>query len=110
MADPIHLPGLLSGGHAAARFVPFREGVEIARLLEGPPDVALLRYAPRASVPRHRHGGLETILVLEGEQSDERGDYGAGSLVLNPEGTVHSVWSRPGCLVLISWERPVVFL
>lgn len=110
MPDPLHVPGLLAGGWRDAPFEPFREGVEIARLLSGPPDVALLRYAPGASVPRHRHAGLETIVVLDGEQSDERGDYPAGSLVLNPEGSVHSVWSRPGCVVLIAWERPVVFV
>ncbi|MEM9104547.1 MAG: cupin domain-containing protein [Pseudomonadota bacterium] len=63
-----------------------------------------------ASVPRHLHTGLETILVLEGTQSDERGDYPAGSVILNPKGTVHSVWSATGCVVLIQWQLPVEFL
>lgn len=108
-ATPIHLPGLTGGGWRALRFAPFREGVEICELCTGEPAVALLRYAPGASVPRHRHTGLETILVLEGEQSDERGDYPVGSLVLNPEGSAHSVWSTPGCVVLIQWDRPVRF-
>jgi anti-sigma factor ChrR (cupin superfamily) len=61
-------------------------------------------------VPRHRHTGLETILVLDGTQSDERGDYGAGTLILNPTGSAHSVWSDPGCVVLIQWDKPVQFL
>ena len=61
-------------------------------------------------VPKHQHKGLETILVLEGEQSDELGNYSAGSLVLNPEGSIHSVWSNTGCVVLIQWEKPVLFL
>lgn len=91
-------------------FVPFRDGVEIAEICTGAPAVALLRYAPGASVPRHLHTGLETILVLEGVQSDERGDYPRGALILNPEGSVHSVWSEPGCVVLIQWERPVRIL
>ncbi|GHF42232.1 cupin domain-containing protein [Seohaeicola zhoushanensis] len=92
-------------------FQPFREGVEICPLWQGEgPDVALLRYAPGASVPRHRHTGLETILVLSGTQSDDLGDYGPGALVFNPAGTEHRVWSEPGCTVLIQWERPVEFL
>lgn len=71
---------------------------------------ALLRYAPGASVPRHVHVGLETIIVLEGIQADERGAYGAGTMVLNPPGSIHSVWSDPGCTILIQWEKPAEFL
>lgn len=110
MSEPLHWPAFLSGGWRDAPFEPFREGVEIAPLLTGPPDLALLRYAPGASVPRHLHPGLETILVLEGAQSDERGTYRAGALVTNPEGSSHRVWSDEGCVVLIQWTKPVVFL
>jgi anti-sigma factor ChrR (cupin superfamily) len=53
---------------------------------------------------------METILVLEGSQSDELGHYPAGSLVANPEGSVHSVTSEEGCVVLIQWTRPVEIL
>ncbi len=107
---PRHLAGLAAGGWRALPFAPFRDGVEIYELCAGEPAVALLRYAAGASVPRHLHTGLETILVLEGTQSDERGDYPAGSFVLNPAGSVHSVWSRDGCVVLIQWDRPVEFV
>jgi anti-sigma factor ChrR (cupin superfamily) len=86
------------------------EGVEICHLWQGGPDVALLRYAKGASVPRHLHMGLETIQVLEGSQSDENGRYFAGSVVFNPAGSVHSVWSEEGCTVLIQWEKPVAFV
>ena len=110
MSEPMHLPRFLAGGWEDAPFAPFREGVEIARLHDGPPAVALLRYAPGAGVPAHLHRGLETILVLQGTQSDERGDYPAGSLILNPEGTSHRVWSEEGCVVLIQWTLPVEFL
>ncbi|MEM8553719.1 MAG: cupin domain-containing protein [Pseudomonadota bacterium] len=101
---------LLAGGWDQVEFEPFRDGVEIAHLRTQDPAVALLRYDAGASVPRHRHHGLETILVLEGTQSDEFGTYTAGSLILNPKGTEHSVWSDRGCLVLIQWERPVEML
>lgn len=92
------------------KFEYFREGVEICRLVKGEPELALLRYAPGAGVPRHMHQGLETILVLEGSQSDEYGHYGTGSIVANPEGTVHSVKSEEGCVVLIQWAKPVKIL
>lgn len=91
-------------------FEPFRSGVEIHHIRQGAPALAILRYAPGARVPLHLHTGLETILVLEGVQCDERGSYAEGALVLNPEGTVHSVWSDTGCAVLIQWERPVQIL
>ncbi|MCZ8079788.1 MAG: cupin domain-containing protein [Fuscovulum sp.] len=109
MDDPQAFAALLMDWRRQ-EFLPFREGVEIAVLRAGAPGVALLRYAPGAGVPRHRHPALETILVLEGVQSDERGDYPAGSLILNPEGTEHSVWSETGCTVLIQWNLPVEFV
>jgi anti-sigma factor ChrR (cupin superfamily) len=71
-------------------FAPFREGVEVHYIKQGAPALAILRYAPGAKVPHHLHAGLETILVLDGMQSDERGDYAKGSLILNPQGTTHS--------------------
>lgn len=109
MPEPTHFEGFVDGGWNRMAFEPFREGVEILPICTGAPAVALLRYAPGSSVPEHIHTGLETILVLEGAQSDERGTYGVGALVLNPEGTRHSVWSKDGCVVLIQWERPVRF-
>ncbi|HBG99962.1 MAG TPA: allophanate hydrolase [Rhodobacteraceae bacterium] len=109
LTEPLALADLIQGGWRSLTFRPFRDGVEICELQGGEPAVALLRYAPGASVPRHRHTGLETILVLDGTQSDERGDYPAGSFILNPAGSEHSVWSEAGCCVLIQWEKPVEF-
>jgi anti-sigma factor ChrR (cupin superfamily) len=89
-----------------------REGVEILRLAGGSESgatVALLRYRKGARVPAHRHPGFEVIYVMSGSQNDERGHYPAGSVVVNPPGLEHSVWSDEGCTVLIVWERPVEF-
>lgn len=108
--SPLHMADFIQGGWRDVDFAPFKEGVEIHMIREENPAVALLRYAPGAVVPRHEHTGLETIIVLDGEQSDERGDYPAGSLVLNPPGTQHSVWSDGGCVILIQWEKPVQFV
>ncbi len=110
MSDMRHWAAFLAGGWQDIAFAPFRDGVEIAWLHDGPPALALLRYAPGASVPAHRHAGLETILVLSGAQSDEHGTYDTGALVLNPAGTTHRVWSDKGCVVLIQWTLPVEFL
>ena len=105
--------GLLAGGWRDLAFEHFRQGIGVHWLLQGgqdEPSAAVLRYEAGASVPRHRHAGLETIIVLDGSQSDESGDYAAGTLVLNPAGTEHSVWSNGGCVVLIQWNLPVVLL
>jgi anti-sigma factor ChrR (cupin superfamily) len=89
---------------------PFREGVEIYRLYndgEKGSSAALLRYQPGASVPQHGHPGFEHIFVLSGSQSDRNGIHEAGTLVINPPQTSHSVASATGCIVLAIWEKPV---
>ena len=91
---------------------PFRPGIEIHRLYgDGTtgPSAALLRYAPGASLPLHTHIGYEHILVLRGSQVDAGGEYSAGTLLINPPGTSHAVNSPQGCIVYISWEKPVAF-
>ena len=104
---------VLEASREGAAWEALRPGVSVRRLWgdsSAGPSVALLRYEPGASVPAHRHAGFELIYVLEGAQSDERGRYEAGTLVVNPEGDAHSVSSDVGCLVLIVWQRPVEFL
>ena len=106
-------------------FQPFRQGIEIYTLYDATrytsssagikkesdsAIVALLRYETGAQVPRHRHPGTETIMVLEGSQSDASGCYKSGSLIINPVGSEHSVWSEHGCVVLIQWNKPVEFI
>ena len=50
---------------------------------------SLVRYAPDSVFPPHLHTGGEEVLVLEGEFSDEHGDYPTGSYLRNPIGTKH---------------------
>jgi anti-sigma factor ChrR (cupin superfamily) len=97
----------------ALEFRPLRPGVQIASVAgdsNGGPHAAILRYEPGALVPAHRHVGFEVIYVLEGSQRDERGTYGAGTLVVNRPGDEHTVQSDDGCTVLIFWEKPVEFV
>jgi anti-sigma factor ChrR (cupin superfamily) len=89
---------------------PFREGVEIYRLYGDGEDgaaAALLRYQPGAKVPKHDHQGFEHVLVLTGSQSDQNGEHTAGTLVINPPDSHHTVVSDLGCIVLVIWEKPV---
>jgi len=92
---------------------PFREGIEIYRLygdgMTGP-TAALLRFAPGAQVALHEHTGFEHILVLDGFQVDENSRADAGTLIVNPPGSRHSVLSETGCIVLAIYEKPVVFV
>jgi len=110
--SPIALWSLLPTDIQSLTFQDLRDGVEIHVLHEAPDGarVAILRYRPGAEVPPHRHEGYEYIYVLEGQQSDERGSYSAGSFVVNEPGLSHRVRSETGCVVLIIWQRPVVFI
>jgi anti-sigma factor ChrR (cupin superfamily) len=98
---------------ARTGYVPLRPGVEILYLYNDEKSgaaAALLRYEPGATVPAHEHQGYEHVFVLSGAQSDARGRYGEGVLLINPPGTSHRVVSEEGCLVLVVWQRPVRFL
>jgi len=94
-------------------WLPFRDGIDIHRLygdgITGS-SAALLRFRKAGIVPRHEHTGFEHILVLAGSQRDDNGTAGAGTLIISPPGTSHSVVSEAGCIVLAIYERPVKFL
>lgn len=51
--------------------------------------------------PRHRHGGDELILVLEGVLKDERGAYGPGAVCRSRTGDVHSEEAVEDCLCYV---------
>jgi len=56
-----------------------RPGVQWKILFEdGERRTVLMRYAPGAVIPRHRHVGDEQIFVLEGSVSDDTGTCAAG--------------------------------
>jgi anti-sigma factor ChrR (cupin superfamily) len=106
------IPALLAGGWRELPFTEFRPGISIHRIYgDGTTAAAaLLWYEPGASAPLHEHTGYEHILVLEGEQEDERGIYSTGTFAVNPPGSRHTVTSPTGCVALLIWEKPVRFL
>jgi anti-sigma factor ChrR (cupin superfamily) len=92
---------------------PFQDGVEIHRLYGdgvAGPTAALIRFRKAGKVPRHLHAGYEHIIVLAGGQRDQNGVAKAGTLMINPPGSEHSVVSEAGCIVLAIYEKPVQFL
>ena len=94
-------------------WAPFRDGIDIHGLYgdgTSGPATALLRFHPGARVPLHEHTGYEHILVLAGSQVDENSRAAAGTLIVNPPQTRHSVMSETGCIVLAIYEKPVAFL
>jgi anti-sigma factor ChrR (cupin superfamily) len=97
---------------ASLPWKPFHPGVTIWRIfgdgIRGA-SAALLKYAPGARIPRHRHEGVEIVAVLRGSQTDEEGTIVAGGLRVNHPNKNHSVRSDDGCIVLVVWEVPVVF-
>jgi anti-sigma factor ChrR (cupin superfamily) len=92
---------------------PFVNGAEINRLYgdgkEGPAAV-LIRFREETQVPVHLHEGYEHIFILAGQQRDQNGIRNRGAFTINPPGTVHGVSSKAGTIVLVIYEKPVVFL
>ena len=77
---------------------------------DGGAAAVLLRYEPGSRVAEHEHVGYEHMLVLEGEEYDEAGEYPAGSFVIHPPGTRHSPGSHGGCVALLIYEKAVRFV
>ena len=73
---------------------------------DGPHKALLIRYAPGATIPRHRHLGDEQIYVLEGTVEDEAGACTAGNYVRRPPGCVHTLTSPTGALVFAVTSGP----
>lgn len=106
----LKLNAITDGGWRDLAFEPFRPGITVHWIVVGEPSVAILKYEPGARAPRHYHVATETVLMLEGAQSDENGTYQAGDLVVNYTGSSHDVWSDGGCVALLQWSKPVRFL
>jgi anti-sigma factor ChrR (cupin superfamily) len=72
---------------------------------EGGVVTSIVEYAAGSEFPEHGHPEGEEILVLEGTFSDQRGDFPAGSYLLNPEGFRHTPYSRRGCVVFVKLRQ-----
>jgi anti-sigma factor ChrR (cupin superfamily) len=72
-----------------------RVGDEVARA------TSMVRYLPGSQFTKHHHDLGEEILVIEGQFSDENGDYPAGTYIKNPPGSSHSPFTETGCVLLV---------
>lgn len=90
-----NLPWVSSPASGVERRMIERDGGEAGRA------TSIVRFAPRASFPAHVHDLGEEIFVLEGVFSDETGDYGPGSYLRNPPGSMHSPRSEEGCTIFV---------
>jgi anti-sigma factor ChrR (cupin superfamily) len=66
---------------------------------------SVVRYDAGSTFHAHDHPDGEEIFVLEGVFSDERGDWPAGTYLLNPEGFRHAPFSRPGCVLFVKLRQ-----
>jgi putative transcriptional regulator len=71
----------------------------------------LLRIRAGAAIPRHGHSGVESVLVLGGGFTDERGHYARGDLGISDTSIVHRPVADPDgdCLCLIVVEGRLRF-
>lgn len=115
LTSPLVLTELLTLVQAPGdkKWETLQPGVERCWLYQQKPNgsaAALIRFQPGGRVPLHEHVGYEHILILSGSQQDERGLYEAGTLLISPPGTRHSILSETGCTVLAIYEKPVKFI
>jgi anti-sigma factor ChrR (cupin superfamily) len=66
---------------------------------------SLVRFDAGSSFAEHGHPDGEEILVLEGTFSDEEGDWGPGSYLLNPEGSRHTPFTHTGCELFVKLQQ-----
>ncbi len=69
----------------------------------------LLKWAPGASLPMHKHSELEQSYVVEGSFSDHDGTCRAGEYVWRKAGSFHETHSAEGAVVLAVYRKPNVF-
>jgi quercetin dioxygenase-like cupin family protein len=70
----------------------------------------LLKFDPGASYPAHDHPAGEEVFVLEGEVTFGKHHLEAGDYLYTPPGEKHGVWSRNGCVILLSVPEEVIIL
>jgi anti-sigma factor ChrR (cupin superfamily) len=90
-------------------WIETRPGVRQKRIWEDKATerrAILARFAPGATLPRHRHVGDELIFLVEGANADESGVVATGNMNYRPNGCVHTVTTTNGATVLaVVWGR-----
>jgi len=90
---------------------PF-EGISIKVLYEDKEKgetTCLLRWAPGASLPMHKHVAIEQSYVIEGSFRDHDGICRAGEYVWRKPGSFHETHSDEGAVILAIYRKPNMF-
>lgn len=66
---------------------------------------SIVKYEAGSSFSEHAHPLGEEIYVLEGVFSDETGDFGPGTYIRNPPGSVHAPFSEEGCTIFVKLNQ-----
>jgi anti-sigma factor ChrR (cupin superfamily) len=88
------------------------EGISIKVLYEDPAKgemTCLLKWAPGARLPIHKHPEIEQTWVLEGSFYDHEGIAHAGEFVWRKPASVHETRSDEGAVILAIYRKPNVF-
>lgn len=65
---------------------------------DGTLRASLLQIAPGGEIPEHTHTGFEITLVLDGDFSDEDGEYVPGDFIMLDGAHNHTPKTKDGCL------------
>lgn len=88
------------------------EGIEIKVLYHDQDKgemTCMLKWAPGATLPFHRHPELEQSYVIEGSFSDHDGTCRAGEYVWRKAGSKHQTYSEEGCVIIAVYRKPNLF-
>ncbi|MGZ6143455.1 MAG: cupin domain-containing protein [Myxococcales bacterium] len=88
------------------------EGISVKVLYEDPAKgemTCLLKWAPGARLPIHKHPEIEQTWVLSGSFSDHEGTARAGEFVWRTPGSVHETRSDEGAIILAIYRKPNLF-
>jgi anti-sigma factor ChrR (cupin superfamily) len=101
-----------TSAHAWQELAP---GIKVQVVHEEPARgmrACLVWALPGARNERHRHGGDEVILVLQGSLRDENGTYGPGQICRSRKGSTHTEEALPGddCFCYVVYYGPLEFL
>ncbi|MET1254851.1 ChrR family anti-sigma-E factor [Aliikangiella maris] len=72
--------------------------------------IEIFKFSPHAKIPKHTHCGREFTLVLEGDFSDQDGNYASGEFIEKNQHNEHQpVAGEQGCICLAVTDAPLKF-
>ncbi len=96
---------------AAYAYGDFKPGIQ-KLILAGTADskhIAILWYTePDGGVALHYHAKTESVYVIDGTQTDDKGTYPTGTVYFNPPGSGHQVTNSTG-FFLLAYAAPPDF-